>query len=96
VWQGQGGEKMKKEDVLKIIDEVMNNREIDSIRNAILAIRDKVIDYDDWTDNYTATLILRGKNPLRCYGDYFEGATKICIDTTAKNDTRDYGGYWYE
>lgn len=42
---------MRKEDVLKIIDEVMNNREIDSIRNAILAIRDKVIEipsiYDD-------------------------------------------------
>lgn len=35
---------MRKEDVLKIIDEVMNNREIDSIRNAILAIRDKVIE----------------------------------------------------
>lgn len=87
---------MKKEAVITIIDEVMNNREIDSIRNAILAIRDKVIAYDDWRDNYVATLTLRGENPLRCYGDYFKGATKICIDTTAKNDTRDYGGYWYE
>ena len=38
---------MKKEDVLKVIDEVMNNREIDSIRNAILAIRDKVIELED-------------------------------------------------
>ena len=38
---------MNKNDVLKIIDEVMNNREIDSIRNAILAIRDKVIDAPD-------------------------------------------------
>ena len=35
---------MQKSEVLKIIDEVMNNREIDSIRNAILAIRDKVIE----------------------------------------------------
>ena len=33
---------MKKSEVLEIIDEVMNNREIDSIRNAILAIRDTV------------------------------------------------------
>ena len=35
---------MEKSEVLKIIDEVMNNREVDSIRNAILAIRDKVIE----------------------------------------------------
>lgn len=30
--------------VINAIDEVMNNREIDSIRNAILAIRDKVLE----------------------------------------------------
>lgn len=91
---------MKKEEVLKIIDEVMNNREIDSIRNAILAIRDKVIEFDDeqddWKKDFVARLTLRGNNPLRCYGDYFEGATHINIDTAMKNDTRDYGAYWYE
>lgn len=91
---------MKKEEVLSIIDEVMNNREIDSIRNAILAIRDKVIelpdDEDDWMKDYTARLSLRGNNPLRCYGDYFDGAKYVVIDTIAKNDTRDYGAYWYE
>lgn len=91
---------MTKEQILKIIDEVMNNREIDSIRNAILAIRDKVIELEDessdWTKDYIARLKLRGENPLRCYGDYFDGAKYINIDTTAKNDTRDYGCYWYE
>lgn len=87
---------MKKEEVLSIIDEVMNNREIGSIRNAILAIRDKVIEKDDWLKDYTARLLLRGNNPLRCYGDYFDGAKYIVIDTLAKNDTRDYGAYWYE
>lgn len=91
---------MKKEDVLKIIDEVMNNREIDSIRNAILAIRDKVLkmpsDEDDWTKEYCATLKLRGDNELRCYMPYFDGAKYIVIDTLIKNDSHDYGGYWYE
>ena len=89
---------MKKEEVLKIIDEVMNNREIDSIRNAILAIRDKVVEFpeDDWTKDYTTRLLLRGNNPLRCYGDYFDGAKYIVVDTLMKNDTRDYGAYWYE
>lgn len=42
---------IKKENVLRIIDSVMNNREIDSIRNAILAIRDKVVEMPD--DEYT-------------------------------------------
>ena len=70
---------MKKDAVLRIIDEVMNNREIDSIRNAILAIRDKVIELgdDEWQKEYYAKLKLRGSNPLRCYGEYFEGATYI-------------------
>lgn len=89
---------MKKTDVLHVIDEVMNNREIDSIRNAILAIRDKVIelpDEDDWTKEYCAKLKLRGNNPLRSYGDYYDGANYINIDTCAKNDTADYGAYWY-
>lgn len=44
---------MTKNEVLKIIDEVMNNREIDSIRNAILAIRDKVIDYPECSEGIT-------------------------------------------
>ena len=58
---------MNKKEVLKIIDEVMNNREIDSIRNAILAIRDKVIDAPDergqeaqWVEN------IRHKNYVVC------------------------------
>lgn len=89
---------MKKEEVLRIVDEVMNNREIDSIRNAILAIRDKVLELpegEDWTREYCAKLKLRGNNPLACYGDYYDGAKYINIDTLAKNDTNDYGGYWY-
>ena len=43
----KGGKRMTKTEVLKVIDEVMNNREIDSIRNAILAIRDKVKEFDE-------------------------------------------------
>lgn len=89
---------MRKQEVLNIIDEVMNNREIDSIRNAILAIRDKVIEFDDddWTKDYVARLKLRGDAPLHCCGDYFEGAEYICIDTMVKVETGIYGAYWYE
>lgn len=86
---------MKKSEVLKIIDEVMNNREIDSIRNAILAIRDKVIEYDDYLDTHVARLELRGgeMNPT---GYYFEGAKYFCVDTCEKIDSGIYGAYWYE
>lgn len=89
---------MKKGDVLNIIDEAMNNREIDSIRNAILAIRDKVLELDDgdWTTDYVAKLKLRGNNEPYCVGPFFSGAKYICIDTAAKVDTGIYGEYWYE
>ncbi len=89
---------MRKNDVIKIIDEVMNNREIDSIRNAILAIRDKVIDFNDndWTKEYRAKLRLRRSNELCCTTPYFEGATHVVIDTSEKIDTGLYGCYWYE
>lgn len=89
-----------KNEVLQIIDEVMNNREIDSIRNAILAIRDKVKelpdDGDDWMKDYTARLKLRGENPVQCVMPYFEGAKYFVIDTAAKCDTDLYGECWYE
>ena len=90
---------LEKKEVLRIIDEVMNNREISSIRNAILAVRDKVIEMpeiDVWYRESIARIRLRGDNPLRCYGEYFEGAKYININALQKNDTRDYGGYWYE
>ena len=91
---------MKKEEVLSIIDEVMNNREIDSIRNAILAIRDKIIeipdDSDDWTKEYVARLKLRGNNELHNTGVFFDGAEYVCIDTMEKIDTGIYGAIWYE
>ena len=91
---------MKKTDVLKAIDEVMNNREIDSIRNAILAIRDKIIALDDekedFTNNYTAKLKLRGNDGINLIDDYFDGAKYVCIDTNYKIDTGIYGAYWYE
>ena len=90
---------MKKDNVLKIIDEVMNNREIDSIRDAILAIRDKVIelpdDEDDWMKDYVADLKLRGDCPLNVTIPYFNGANRVRIDTCAKLDTRIYGEIQY-
>ena len=88
---------MRKAEVLKIIDEVMNNREIDSIRNAILAIRDKVLEMPDGTieEEYTARVPLRGKE-ISFVGEYFEGAEYICIDTAAKVDSGMYGEIWYE
>ena len=88
-----------KEDVIKIIDEVMNNREIDSIRNAILAIRDKVNELPDdenYQPPYYVKLELRGNNELNNSVPYFEGAKYVCIDTSFKIDTGIYGDYWYE
>lgn len=98
---------IEKETVIKIIDEVMNNREIDSIRNAILAIRDKVVDLEginvvDWEGIEECPIIpliklpLRGKNPLYCEVPYHEEATKVCIDVNRKLDTGVYGSFWYE
>lgn len=90
---------MKKDNVLKIIDEVMNNREIDSIRNAILAIRDKVLempdDNDEWEKDYVANLKLRGDCPLNVTIPYFDGANRVRIDTSAKLDTGIYGEIQY-
>lgn len=88
---------MKKQEVLNIIDEVMNNREIDSIRNAILAIRDKVIELDDedWTSEYVATLKLRGDNEPYITFPYFKGAKYIHIDMLEKIDTGEYGSISY-
>ena len=85
---------MQKAEVLRIIDGVMNNREIDSIRNAILAIRDQVIEYPE--DEYSVRLELRSDNELCCATPYFDGARYIVIDTLAKVDTGEYGMYWYE
>jgi hypothetical protein len=86
---------MKKEDVLKVIDEVMNNREIDSIRNAILAIRDKVIELEDDSDHY-AVLKLRGNNEPYVTIPFEKGDTHIIIDTWAKCDTGEYGEIMYQ
>ena len=88
---------MDKESVLSVIDEVMNNREIDSIRNAILAIRDKVLEIDDdgWGSNETvARLRLRG-GELNVTSPYREGDTWVLIDTCAKVDSGIYGEIRY-
>jgi len=87
---------MKKSEVINIIDEVMNNREIDSVRNAILAIRDKVIELEDNESDCCAKLKLRGNSELFVVSPYFEGAKYVCIDTCEKIDTGEYGAIWYE
>lgn len=87
---------MCKEDVLNIIDEVMNNREIDSIRNAILAIRDKVLMLDESVYMMRIYKIpLRGGEPCITF-PYFDDAKYICIDPCEKIDTGRYGAIWYE
>ena len=94
--EGDDMDKVYKNDVLKIIDEVMNNREIDSIRNAILAIRDKVIEMPCENDDSYARLRLWTKNELCCTVNYFDGAKYVVIDTTEKVDTGVRGTYRYE
>lgn len=90
---------MKKQDVLAVIDAVMNNREIDSIRNAVLAIRDGVLkldDYDEFLDKHYARLQLRSDNELWITQPYFPGASIVVIDTVEKIDTGIYGTISYE
>lgn len=88
---------MKKAEVLAIIDEVMNNREIDSIRNAILAIRDRVKELeDDEQSEYYARLKLRGKGPVCFVNEYYDGAEYLIVDTAAKIDTGIYGCIQYD
>ena len=91
---------MKKDEVLKIIDEVMYDKNVDSMRNAVLSIREKVLQFkdpdDDFMKDYYARLRLRGNNDLCCSVPYFEGAKYVVIDTAAKIDTGIYGTYWYE
>lgn len=89
---------MTKSEVLQIIDEVMYNREIDSYRNAILAIRDKVINYPECPPDYSrfAKLELRGHNDLYCISPIFPEAKYVCIDTAHKIYTGNYGAYWFE
>lgn len=56
-------------------------------------------DFTEWlkgSGQTYAKLRLRGENPLACYSEYYKGAKYVVIDTCAKNDTRDYGAYWYE
>jgi hypothetical protein len=86
---------VEKQSVLKIIDSVMNNREIDSIRNAILAIRDQVVDMPEDDNEYYAKLKLRCNEPLRT-DEWFDGAEYFVVDTALKFDTGSYGAYWYE
>ena len=90
-----------KDKVIEIIDSVMNNREIDSIRNAILAIRDKVIDEpEDEIVLSIGKLELRQKNAfLPKYGidgSSLDGAKYAVIDMCEKIDTGLYGSIRYE
>ena len=90
-----------KSEVIAVIDEVMNNREIDSIRDAILAIRDKVIELREpivveLPRGGFAKLRLRGNDELCVTSPHFDGAKYVCIDTLEKVDTGAYGTIWYE
>lgn len=91
---------MKKKEVLNIIDEVMNNREIDSIRNAILAIRDKVLELEDNEESlnkdYYARLKVRSRNELALIKPIPLNAKYLVIDSSYKIDSGFYGAYWFE
>lgn len=95
---------IKREDAIAIIDSVMNNREIDSIRNAILAIRDQVVDmkcvkcadaFEPIETDY-AKLRIRDNNPPCLFGNgWYDGAEYIVVDMNYKLDSHLYGAYWY-
>ena len=103
-------ELISKKTVLEIIDSVMNNREIDSIRNAILAIRDKVLEHNreqkpldlvDLAETISAVrLPIRANNvflpEFGTDGSTLEGARYVVIDMFEKIDTGEYGAVYYE
>ena len=92
-------------EVLAVIDGVMNNREIGSIRNAILAIRNgvqkihKELLVPPFDREYYAMLKIRSKNAflpdMDNYGTMLEDAKYVVIDMTAKVDTGLYGEVRY-
>lgn len=91
--------------VLEIIDSVMNNREIDSIRNAILAIRDKIIDEPEPelcidTSFTTVKIALRQRNAFLpetgIDGSSIDGAKYAIFNMSEKIDTGLYGSVSYE
>ena len=95
---------MTKDKVLQIIDSVMNNREIDSIRNAILAIRDQVMDLPDddraYDDDRVYTVLALRKTcsflpemGIDC--SLRDESRYALIDTCYKIDTGLYGAIWY-
>lgn len=84
-----------KNSVLNIIDAVMNNREIDSIRNAILAIRDEVLKLEDEPIDGVKIIKLRGNNELCQTTPWFPAATHVKIDVNEKIDTGNYGSIEY-
>lgn len=86
-----------KEDVLGIINTVMIDKNIKSIRDAILAIRHGVLTIPD--NNYLGfepvTLRLRGNNGLCEIKPHFADAEFVRIRTWDKVDTGIYGTIEY-
>lgn len=91
---------ISKETVLLVIDSVMNNREIDSIRNAILAIRDKVIELDAEQNEYYVRAKIRRNNSflpkIDHYGNLLDNAEWVIFDMCEKMGTGLYGSVRYE
>lgn len=98
---------INREYVLKAIDEVMHNREISSIRNGILAIRDKVLQAQiramPFTNKYYIQLGLYENEHYACLpefgsdGSKRDGATSVIFDMTDWHpDTKTRGSIYYK
>lgn len=100
-----------KETIYKLIDEIMGDRNIDTIRKALITLKERVEEismtdisewHKDWDlyeldgDLMRARLKLRGNNPINESTPYFDGAEYLVIDTMVKLDTRLYGEMYYE
>lgn len=86
---------MTKTELREIINEVMLDRNIDSIRDALMTVMEKAESSESFADNGAIKIELRGNNELSCVCPWFDGAKYVVIDPMAKIDTGLYGEYWY-
>ncbi len=86
---------MTKMELREIINEVMLDRNIDSIRDALMTVMEKAESSESFTDKGLIKIELRGSNELTCVYPWFDGAKYVVIDPLAKTDTGLYGEYWY-
>ena len=97
--------KYAKEKVCEIVDEIMRDRNIGSIRDALITVKEKIMELPDYDytdfDAYPIKIHLRSPEPnlnvlAHCTAPYMEGDEYLYIDPVAKIDSHCYGAFWFD